>query len=38
MIVWDEVNIQERSINQKSNKTMPVILFTGATFVKETPV
>ena len=35
MIVEDEANIQERSINQNSNNTMPVILCTGATFVKK---
>ena len=30
-----EVNIQESSINQNFNNTMPVILCTGATFVKK---
>ena len=35
MVVQDEINIQERSINQKSNNTMSVILCTGATFVKK---
>ena len=35
MIVLDKVNNQARSINQKSNNTMPVILCTGATFVKK---
>ena len=31
----DEIIIQENGINQKSNNTMSVILFTGATFVKK---
>ena len=35
MIVQDETMIQESSINQKSNNTMPVMAFTGATFVKK---
>ena len=29
------MNIQESSINQKSNNIMPVMIFTGATFVKK---
>ena len=33
--MWDEVNIHESSINQKSNNTMPVMLCAGATFVKR---
>ena len=38
MIVWNEINIQESSINQKSNNAMSVMLRTRATFVKkETP-
>ena len=35
MLVLDEINIQERSINQKSNNTMPVMLCTGASFLKK---
>ena len=35
MIVEDEINVQESSINQKSNNTMSVMLCTGATFVKK---
>ena len=35
MVVYDEINIQESSINQKSNNTMLVMLCTGATFVKK---
>ena len=35
MIVQDETMIQESSINQKSNNTIPVMDFTGATFVKK---
>ena len=35
MVVQDEINIQESSINQKSNNTMSVMLCTGATFVKK---
>ena len=35
MVVEDEIIIQENGINQKSNNTMSVILFTGATFVKK---
>ena len=35
MIVWNEINIQESSINQKSNNTMSVMLRTRATFVKK---
>ena len=37
MLVYNEVNIQESSINQKSNNTMSVMLSTGATFAKKTP-
>ena len=33
--MYDEINIQESSINQKSNNTMSVMLCTGATFVKK---
>ena len=35
MVVQDEINIQESSINQKSNNTMSVMLCTGTTFVKK---
>ena len=35
MAVLDEINIQESSINTKTNNTMSVILFTGATFIKK---
>ena len=35
MVVQDEINNQERSINQKFNNTMSVVLCTGATFVKK---
>ena len=35
MVVQDEINIQESSINQKSNNTMSVMLCNGATFVKK---
>ena len=35
MIVWNEINIQESSINQKSNNIMSVMLRTRATFVKK---
>ena len=31
----DEINIQDSSINKKSNNKMSVILFMGATFVKK---
>ena len=31
----DEINIQERSINQKSNNTMSVMLYMGPTFIKK---
>ena len=37
MVVQDEINIQESGINQKSNNTMSVMLFTRATFVKKKP-
>ena len=33
--VQDEINIQESNINQKSNNSMSVMLFTGASFVKK---
>ena len=33
--IHDEIYIQESSINQKSNNTMLVMLFTGAAFVKK---
>ena len=35
MVVWDEVNIQESSMNQKSSNTMSVMLCKGAAFVKK---
>ena len=35
MVVQDETNIQESSINKKSNNTMSIILSTGVTFVKK---
>ena len=35
MTVYDEINIPGRSINQKPNSTMSVMLCTGATFVKK---
>ena len=35
MVLQDEINIQESSINQKPNDTMLVMLCTGATFVKK---
>ena len=38
MLVSDEINIwniQESSINEKSNNKMPVMLCMGATFVKK---
>ena len=35
MLVYDEINTQESSINQKSNNTMSVMPCTGATFVKK---
>ena len=35
MVVQDEINIQQSSINQNSNNTMSVMLCTGATFVKK---
>ena len=37
MLVYNEVKIQESSINQKSNNTTSVMLSTGATFAKKTP-
>ena len=35
MAAWDQINIPESRINQKSNNTMSVILCTGATCVKK---
>ena len=35
MLVLDESEIQESSLNQKSRITMSVMLWTGATFVKK---
>ena len=35
MVVQDEINIQKRSYNQKSDNTMSVILCTGASFAKK---
>ena len=35
MVVQDEINIQESSINQKSNNKISFMLCTGATFVKK---
>ena len=35
MVVQDEINIQENSINQKPNSTMSVMLCIGATFVQK---
>ena len=35
MVVLDETNIQESSVNQKFNNTMSVMLYTRATFVKK---
>ena len=35
MLVKDEINIEESSINQKSNYAMSVMLCVGATFVKK---
>ena len=35
MVRKDEINIQESSINQKSNNTISVVLSTGASFVKK---
>ena len=37
MVVQGEINFQESIINKKSNNTMPVMLCTGATFVKKPP-
>ena len=33
--MWDKINIEESSINQKPNRTMSVMLCTRATFVKK---
>ena len=35
MIVQYEINIPGSSINEKPNRTMSAMLFTGATFVKK---
>ena len=35
MVVFDEINIRGRSINQKHNSTMSLMLCIGATFVKK---
>ena len=35
MVVQDEINIQGSSINQKSNTTMSVMLWTGASFLEK---
>ena len=35
MVVQDKINIQGHSINQKSNSTMSVMIFTSTTFVKK---
>ena len=35
MIVQNEVNILEKTINQKSNNAISLILCTGASFVKK---
>ena len=35
MVVYDEMNIQKSSINQKSNNAMSDMLCTGATFAKK---
>ena len=35
MVVQDETNIQESSINKKPNSAMSVMLCTGATFVNK---
>ena len=35
MVVFDEINLPGRSINQKHNSTMSVMLCIGATFVKK---
>ena len=35
MVVQDEINIQESSLDQKSNNAMFVMLCTGATFIKK---
>ena len=34
MVVQHEINIQETSLNEKSNNIMPFILCTVATFVR----
>ena len=36
MVVKDEINFQESSINQKSYNTMSLMLCKGAAFVKKT--
>ena len=35
MVVWDKINIEGSSINQKPNRTMPVMHCMRATFVKK---
>ena len=35
MIVQNEINIPGRSINQRPNSTMSVMLCTGATFLRK---
>ena len=35
MVVYDEIDIHESSINQKSKNTVSVMLCTGAAFVKK---
>ena len=35
MVVYDQINIQRNSINQKPNSKISVILCMGATFVKK---
>ena len=37
MVVQDEINIQESSINQNPNNATSVMLCTGATFIKKNP-
>ena len=37
MVVYDEINIQGSSFNQKPNSAMSVRLCMGAIFVKKTP-
>ena len=35
MVVYDEINVQKNSINQKPNNTMSVMFCAGATFEKK---